>query len=347
MPGVFDRPRQTMFSPAALKSPPPHEQENANAQRSAYTPLTDPHTAKRREPLSLLSSPPPEAPWARWSVYSAPSPCDSTSAASIVELSQVPLGTSLPRGRLASLGSDVPTESEKGGSSLLGSSRALFDVRVMGVEAEGSVRWYRVRLVYRLRPNFSWEVTRRFSQFDALAQGLTQQEDTGLPAMPRKLPQLLLTPTEEQRRILGLQRYCQALLSTPELLGHATVSKFFDLSFGLWHATSSPPLRLDRAQERAACLIQAQMRRFQASSRILPSEEDGCDDVPNKDGIVDDMPSKEGNADDVRSVSLFSDALRDALQHLLISGRSCLMLTAPLSVPRDANESELRDTALP
>lgn len=243
-----------MLSPA----PPAHWPDKVEAPRKAGTPLTEPHAAKRREPLSSLAS---AAQTPTETDDSTASPSDSTN--STFELSRV--AESPGRGaRTLSVGSDPRTPNEKGS---IFDSKSLFDVRVMGVEAEGPIRWYRIRLVCRTRSNFSWEVTRRFSQFDALKKGLAEQGASRIPPLPRKLPQFLITLTEEQRRVLGLQKYCEGLLANPGMLREGAVAEFFDLAFGLWHVTSSMPLRLDRAQERAAIMIQTQMRRFQAAHR--------------------------------------------------------------------------------
>ena len=113
------------------------------------------------------------------------------------------------------------------------SSSRLFDVRVMGVESSGgAARWYNVRLVCRLRPELSWRVTRRYRDFDALMTALQADSAAGrlfnthasahspcttaLPRLPPKL--LILSIAEQQRRVLGLQRFCQQLLSMPHVL---------------------------------------------------------------------------------------------------------------------------------
>ncbi len=145
------------------------------------------------------------------------------------------------------------------------SEPAVFGVRVMEVGAsDDEIRWYLVRLVYRLRPGLSWEVVRRFREFDALASQLPHpaRGRPSLPPLPPKLPSLLLSQTAQQRRVVGLQRFCQRLLSCPELIALPVVAEFFDLDFGLWRAvaSSSPPPQLDRAQQRAAHVIQAFLR---------------------------------------------------------------------------------------
>mmetsp|Transcript_31042 Transcript_31042/g.102708 ORF Transcript_31042/g.102708 Transcript_31042/m.102708 type:complete len:280 (-) Transcript_31042:545-1384(-) len=143
----------------------------------------------------------------------------------------------------------------------------LFDVRVMGVDCRkresNGVRWYLVRLVCRQRPGLSWEVTHRFSEFDALARQIKPPESLALPPLPRKLPSMLLSHTEKVRRVVGLQRFCESLLASPALVGTAEVSTFFDLDFGLWHAaaTEAAP-RLDRSQQRAARMLQREIRRW-------------------------------------------------------------------------------------
>lgn len=144
---------------------------------------------------------------------------------------------------------------------------SLFDVRVMGVDAsaKSQVRWYVVRLVCRQRPGSAWQVTRRFSEFDLLARQLRLCEPA-VPPLPRKVPPLLLGPTEQQRRVVGLQRFAEGVLSNPPLLSLREVAKFFDLDFGLWHAIEAAPMpSLDRAQERAARMLQSEARRWRSA----------------------------------------------------------------------------------
>jgi hypothetical protein len=148
---------------------------------------------------------------------------------------------------------------------------AIFDVRVLGVELTDArwyvgadVQWYNVRLVCRLRPDLSWQVTKRYSDFDALAQRLAL--DVGSPASPKlppKLPVILLSPARLQRRVLGLQRFCQQVLAQPCLVSHRHVAAFFDLDFGLWHITCRmPPPVLDSSQQHAVRVLQCRTRTF-------------------------------------------------------------------------------------
>ena len=150
------------------------------------------------------------------------------------------------------------------------SSLPIFECDVMTVDPGEAVarRWYNVRLVCRLRPDLSWRVTRRYSDFDSLATDVEHEARTHgvcLPPLPPKLPSLLLSAAELQRRVLGLQRWSQHVLSSPVLLGHPAVLTFFNLSFGLWYvvdAVAAPALVLDPAQQCAATTIQAAARRM-------------------------------------------------------------------------------------
>jgi hypothetical protein len=143
-----------------------------------------------------------------------------------------------------------------------------FEVRVMGVDSFTSpVRWYLIRLVCRQRPGSAWEVVHRFSDFDALAHAVSAHDDS-LPSLPRKMPSLLLNGTEQQRRVIGLQQFAEAVLCNPQLLSLPAVGDFFDLDFGLWHATSSLPPRVDRAQQRAARMLQAEARRWLSMRKL-------------------------------------------------------------------------------
>ena len=137
-----------------------------------------------------------------------------------------------------------------------------FEVRVMGIDClKTKVRWYRVRLICRHRPGSAWEVMRRFSEFDMLLRRI-MNEGEDLPPLPCKMPSLLLSPTEQQKRIIGLQHFSEAVLANPLLLAMPVVSRFFDLDFGLWHATSSLSPMIDRGAQRAARMIQAEARRW-------------------------------------------------------------------------------------
>jgi len=165
----------------------------------------------------------------------------------------------------------------------------LFDVRVNGtqplVDSNGSTkaRLYLVRLVCRHRPGLSWEVTRRYSEFDALRAALRDElheelnagypadsSTDELPSLPPKLPSLLLSPPEQQRRILGLQRFCVQLLSLPSMVARPRVGAFFELDFGLWHVESvgsAAPLLLDPAQRAAALVLQSHARGWRAQRK--------------------------------------------------------------------------------
>jgi len=146
-------------------------------------------------------------------------------------------------------------------SSLFLSAASPFEVRVMGVDTITSpVRWYLVRLVCKQRPGCAWEVLRRFSEFDTLARRVRSEDDES-SLLPRKVPSLLLSATEQQRRIVGLQRFAAAMLASPTLLAQRAVADFFDLDFGLWHASPTPSPRVDRAIQRAARMLQAWARR--------------------------------------------------------------------------------------
>ena len=141
----------------------------------------------------------------------------------------------------------------------------VFTVRVLAIEHHE--RWYNVRLTCRLRPDVAWHVRRRFSQFDSLQSRMRGEvsytEDVVVPALPPKhLPALMLSPAQRQRRVIDLQRFCQAVLGSPALLGTLSVRDFFDLDFGLWHVIGSPlpPPVLDAAQERGVRVLQAHAR---------------------------------------------------------------------------------------
>lgn len=147
-------------------------------------------------------------------------------------------------------------------SEIFLASSSPFEVRVMGVDCvKSQIRWYLIRLVCRQRPGSAWEVVHRFSEFDALANAI-RVHDNSLPPLPRRVPSLLLSGTQLQRRIVGLQQFSEAVLSNPHLLSLSAVGAFFDLNFGLWHDASTPPPRVDRAQQRAARMLQAKARRW-------------------------------------------------------------------------------------
>ena len=177
------------------------------------------------------------------------------------------------------LASPPPLQQEQGELlSASSSSPVLFDVRVLGVDSgdDNAKRWYNVRIVCRLRPDLSWRVTRRYREFDALAAEV-QREVTrsgGAVEMPRLPPKLLaplLSAADLQRRVLGLQRWSQQMLSIPCLLAHPKVIDFFDLSFGLWYIrddVAPPTLLVDPAQQRAAAQVQAHVRRRHAQSSL-------------------------------------------------------------------------------
>lgn len=149
----------------------------------------------------------------------------------------------------------------------------LFDARVLLIaeNASGAARWYNVRLVCLLRPDLAWRVTRRYRDFDALLQRL-QRDATQceLPALPPKVPQLLMTPALQQRRVLGLQKFCQELLASPALCAHAHVGDFFELGEMLWHVHdhAPPPRQLDPAQCWAVVLVQAHVRQLRVRRRV-------------------------------------------------------------------------------
>ena len=115
------------------------------------------------------------------------------------------------------------------------SSCAVFEVRVLGVEPDA--RWYNVRLRCRLRPEFCWQVTRRYSDFAKIASHLSKEDDgASIAVLPPKLPLVMLSPAHRQRRVLGLQRFCQHLLAQPRLASDNRVAAFFDLDFGYFFA---------------------------------------------------------------------------------------------------------------
>ena len=149
---------------------------------------------------------------------------------------------------------------------------SLFDVRVLLIEnAAERTRWYNVRLVCRMRPDVSWRVARRYRDFDALMTALQREAAVSpdLPPLPPK--RALLTPAEQQRRVLGLEKFCQALLSAPALCAHGLVSAFFDLDFGLWHVRDAAPLLplwLDPCLHVAAVHMQAAARRLAVRRRL-------------------------------------------------------------------------------
>lgn len=197
--------------------------------QKTHTPTTDHHTTNRRRPLGPLPS---------------PSPAVQFSPAASLEVSSPLL---LP----------------------------IFDVRVMAVDsgAASVQRWYNVRLVCRLRPDLSWRVTRRYSEFDALAVAIKRNNAVHMlvPSLPPKLPSLLLSAAELQRRVIGLQRWSQHVLASTVLLGDPEVATFFDLSFGLWYVRDNVATRgtlLDPAQQRAAALIAAHIRRRREQRKL-------------------------------------------------------------------------------
>ena len=204
----------------------------------------------------------------------------------------------------------------------------VFDVRVLAtqslVESGRAPRWYLVRLVCRLKPGLSWEVTRRYSEFDALWAELAPvalAAGEPLPQLPPKVPRLLLSEIERQRRVIGLQRCAQLLLAMPHMLGRAEVGAFFNLDYGLWlerDPTAPPPL-LDPAQQRAAIVLQAHARqaararrarrvaekrplrelpvlwaRRQQPERQQPEEEEAQENVPPQQAAVGGDARKAG-----------------------------------------------------
>ena len=98
----------------------------------------------------------------------------------------------------------------------------------------------------------------RFSEFDALASELRagRSPPARLPALPPKMPALLLSQTERQRRVVGLQRWSEHVLSTPSLVAHKALGDFFCLDSGLWHSPAPSPPRVDEALAHAASLLQ-------------------------------------------------------------------------------------------
>lgn len=150
---------------------------------------------------------------------------------------------------------------------------SLFSVRVLLLEnADDRVLWYNVRIVCQLRPELSWRVARRYRDFDALLQALRHETlSVPPPPLPPKVLPLMLNSFLQQQRVIGLQRWCQDVLACPSLCGHAAVSEFFDLDFGLWHqraAAPQPPV-LDAACSWAAVTVQSSWRahRVQQSLR--------------------------------------------------------------------------------
>jgi hypothetical protein len=137
-------------------------------------------------------------------------------------------------------------------------------------------------------------VVHRFSEFDALAH-VTSARDESLPPLPRKMPSLLLSGMEQQRRIVGLQKFSEAVLSNPHLLSLPAVSDFFDLNFGLWHAALLPPPRVDRAQQRAARMLQTEVRRWLSMLHLRRARGAAsliqCTCLPKEDGIGGDSGS--------------------------------------------------------
>ena len=152
---------------------------------------------------------------------------------------------------------------------------SLFNVRVLLLENSEDpdrARWYNVRLVCRLRPELSWRVARRYSEFDALLQQLQldASSSASLPRLPPKVPSLLLTSALQQQRVLGLQKWSQELLACPALCAHPAVAAFFDLDFGLWHqrAAAPAPLLLDAACGWAAVHVQSAWRAHRVKRRL-------------------------------------------------------------------------------
>ena len=140
----------------------------------------------------------------------------------------------------------------------------MLTVRVFAIEPYE--RWYNVRLVCRLRPEVSWHVTRRFSQFDALRKRLREEvaSDSVVPALPPKHLPAMMSEASRQRRTIGLQVFCHEVLSSPALLGTSSVQDFFDLDFGLWQLRGSPlpPPMLDAAQEHGIRVLQMHTRQM-------------------------------------------------------------------------------------
>ena len=157
-------------------------------------------------------------------------------------------------------------------------------------------RWYNVRIVCKLRPELSWRVARRYREFDALVSSMNKENEPALPPLPPKMPSILMGVAERQRRVLGLQTFCQAALANPALVAHKRISEFFDLDFGcarethskpphtspphafylyafrLWHMSKSDreaqPLLLDNHIHWAASHIQCYARRMRVRRRI-------------------------------------------------------------------------------
>jgi len=77
----------------------------------------------------------------------------------------------------------------------------------------------------------AWEVLHRFKDFEVLHAALQKQRLLP-PALPPK--HIRRNPEELQARAAGLQGYCDAVLSRPELCSDPVVSSFFDLEKGLW-----------------------------------------------------------------------------------------------------------------
>lgn len=164
------------------------------------------------------------------------------------------------------------------------SQGSFFDCRVMTAvpnadEDSSSTTWYSIKITCRLRPDLtSWRVTRRYSEFDALASHLANarplplpKED--LPPLPPKIPSLLLSAAQRQRRVVGLHKWCLQILSHAPLLANERVAEFFDLSFGVWHMRDAslappPPLLLDAALHASATIVQAHSRRHCARCRL-------------------------------------------------------------------------------
>ena len=144
---------------------------------------------------------------------------------------------------------------------------AVFDVRVHSIQPDE--RWYNVRLVCRLRPDVGWHVCKRFREFDTLASSLRRHAGGGgavVPGLPSKaVPAALMSTEQRQRRVLGLQRFCQLVLADADLFAAPAAADFFDLDFGLWHMMDDTDARpapvLDAALERAVRLLQSRWRR--------------------------------------------------------------------------------------
>ena len=158
---------------------------------------------------------------------------------------------------------------------------AHFDCRVLTAmshdEEQAAATYYSIKVVCRMRADQPcWRVTRRYSEFDALARSVQSshpQDAKGLPSLPPKMPSLLLTASQRQRRVVGLQKWCHRVLSLAPLLADPHVAEFFDLSFGIWHLpdADAPPLVLDAALHRSASLVQAHTRRHCACCRFQRS----------------------------------------------------------------------------